>query len=270
MKPSLEIPVHQLQHTDFYASSQDGGNLGNYESSHRLDFFAIIWFEDNNGTHFIDFEPYPIKRNLVYLLARNQVHALPGLSPAAKVMIFSKRFFDSIKEDELRFLFVPLQNEGIAIPDHLMGPMNRLFELILLENKSDNEDRLLHLYLSAFLLHLYRISAPAVSAPAEHNERLHQLFQLLALHYKDQKLVPFYAGQLGLTAKRLNQMVKERMNLSVSQLIYNYVLIAAKREINHSAKSIKEIALELGFSSQSYFSRFFKKETGLTPEAFRQ
>ncbi|WP_372489943.1 helix-turn-helix domain-containing protein [Chitinophaga sedimenti] len=61
--------------------------------------------------------------------------------------------------------------------------------------------------------------------------------------------------------------MREKFGFTVSQIIYHLLLIEAKREIGHGRKSIKEIAYELGFSEQSYFSRFFKKQTGTTPRA---
>lgn len=262
------LPKHQLQDTEFQAYYSTNTNESSYALNHRIDFFAIIWFEADGDNHYIDFKPYPIKRNTAYLLARNQIHSLPSPSPA-KVIIFSKAFFDSIREDELRFLFVPLHNDGIIIPDSLQQQMEYLFELILTENKSNNDDQLLHLYISAFLLQLHRLNRQSDSISSEHHEPLHKLFILLGEYCKKEKRVEFYADKVGLTAKRLNQIVKERTDLSLSQLIYNYVLIEAKREITHGTKSMKEIAIELGFSSQSYFSRFFKKQTGITPELFR-
>lgn len=265
-----DIPVHKLQHTDFYASASDAGSFGDHAPHHRIDFFAIVWFSRNGGTHAIDFTTYPIKKNAVYLLARHQVHALPEPSAGAKVIIFNKSFFDSIKEDELRFLFAPIHQEGLIIPNELLPTMNHLFELIVLENRGKNDNTLLHLYLSAFLLQLYRLNEHALKSSAEYDQRLFKLLQLLSEHCKTQKMVQFYADQVGLTAKRLNQIVRDKMNLSVSELISNYVLIAAKREVSEGKKSIKEIAIDLGFSSQSYFSRFFKKQTGTQPELFRQ
>jgi AraC family transcriptional activator of pobA len=270
LKHTTEIPVHRLSDKDFQASYTSGVNLGDFSISHRVDFFAIIWFIADEGLQYIDFREYPIKRNLVYLLARNQVHAIPHTRPDARVIIFSKAFFDSIEEDDLRFLFVPFSNDGIAIPNEMVSPLEHLFELILIENNAANDAHLLHTYTSALLFHLNRFSNNTVTRSAYHDVRMRKLFELVSTNYKIQKLADFYADKIGLTAKRLNQIVKEKLDLSVSQLIYNYTLIEAKREISHSAKSMKEIAIELGFNGQSYFSRFFKKQTGRTPEQFRQ
>jgi len=270
LKKTTEIPVHHLANTDFYASYTDGINLGDFRVSHRIDFFALIWFGSDDGLHYIDFNPYPVKKNIVYLLARNQVHAIPGNRPNSRVIIFSKAFFDSIEDDDLRFIFAPFNNEGIAIPDDMEEPLSNLFNLILLENTTHNDTRLLHIYTNALLLQLHRLSHNSAGRSAYHDERLRKLFELIGTHYKTQKLAGFYADKIGLTAKRLNQIVKEKLDLSVSQLIYNYTLIEAKREISHSTKSLKEIAIELGFQGQSYFSRFFKKQTSYTPERFRR
>lgn len=270
MKASAEIPIHRLEDADFFAAYAEGISLGDFKKNHRIDFFAMIWFESDEGIHLIDFEIYPIKKNTVYLLAPNQVHAIPGAMPAAKVFLFNMSFFENIAEEALRFMFVPFQNESFELPKYLIQPLSKLFELILLENSGNNNAALIQHYISAFLTHLYRIKATPETHSSDNEERLRKLFLLVSTNFRTQKMAGFYADQIGLTARRLNQILNDKMGISVSQLIYSYTLIEAKREISHGLKPLKEIAIELGFKDQSYFSRFFKKHAGVSPEFFRQ
>ena len=270
MKTSAEIPIHRLEESDFFAAHAEGVSLGDFKKNHRIDFFAMIWFGSDEGIHLIDFEAYPIRRDDIYLLAPNQVHAIPGDMPSAKVFLFNMTFFESIAEESLRFMFVPFQNESYHIPEAIQQIFTQLFELILTEHRSSNSATLLQHYVSAFLTHLSRINSTQTSHTADHDDRLRKLFSLISTHFRSHKMADFYADQIGLTARRLNQILKNKMGVSVSQLIYSYTLIDAKREISHGIKPLKEIAIDLGFKDQSYFSRFFKKHSGVSPEHFRQ
>jgi AraC-like DNA-binding protein len=270
LKAQSDIPVHHLLQTDFLVSDTGNINLGEFEINHRVDFFAIIWYLEDAGLHYIDFEPYPVKENTIYLLARGQVHALPGTPPKSRVILLSKSFFDGIADDDLRFLFGPFNNNGIDINDEAAETLAYLFQLMKIEGNMHNDARLQHFYIDAFLFQLLRLSRDSKSVLAYQDERMRRLIELIGQNHKTEKFAGFYADKIGVTAKRLNQIVKEKFELSVSQLIYNYTLIEARREISHGSKSLKEIAIDLGFKGQSYFSRFFKKQTGYSPERFRQ
>jgi AraC-like DNA-binding protein len=67
----------------------------------------------------------------------------------------------------------------------------------------------------------------------------------------------------------MNEILRDAVGTTLSQLLYQLLIIEAKRELFHQDLSVKEIAYELGFSEQSYFARFFKKHTGQSPEDFR-
>lgn len=270
MKISAGIPVHQLPELDFLASASSAA-FGEHMPSHRISFYAIIWFSEDKGVHFIDFESFPVQKNVVYLLGRNQVHSIPADSlPLARVIVFSDNFFQRIEAPHLRQLFLPFHNGGITIPDVMIKPMESLFELILLEYSGQADPAMLLKYISVLLMHLYRFNDDS-SLPVNGTEdkRMATLFQLIQEHYKDEREAGFYARQIGLTSKRINEILRERMGTTISQLLYHLLLIEAKRELFHQERSIKEIAYELGFSEQSYFARFFKKHTGITPEQFR-
>jgi AraC family transcriptional activator of pobA len=263
-----EIPLHILKNRDFYADYAKNINLGEASSSHRIDFFAVIWYKAEGPDQFIDFEPYPVNNNLIYLLSKDQVHYLPVPAPNAQVIIFSYSFFDRL-EEELRLPFLPFNNKGIAVTEDIEPVLQSLFKLMVTENKADNESSLLQNYMYAYLTHINRLSHRNGPRSYFYDSRLKKLFTLINHNFRSEKFAAFYADQLGLTAKRINQIVQNELGYTLSQLITIYNLVEAKREISQNLKSFKEIAIELGFNSQSYFSRFFKKHTGQSPEEFR-
>ncbi|RYZ48930.1 MAG: helix-turn-helix domain-containing protein, partial [Sphingobacteriales bacterium] len=166
-------------------------------------------------------------------------------------------------------LFLPFKNDGIVIPDDMLTPFQHLFDLIVLENKGASDAQLLLKYTSAFLLHLFRWSDNPFTVKSHEDARMVKLFQLMERHYKDNRTAAFYAAQLGLTPKRINEILRDKAGMTMNQLLSRLLLIEAKRGLYHGVLSIKEIAYHLGFTDPSYFARFFKKQTGVTPEAFR-
>ncbi|QHS59406.1 AraC family transcriptional regulator [Chitinophaga agri] len=270
MKNSRDIPLHTLPALPFLASDQRTA-FGEHWPSHRIDFYAIIWFMEDSDVHFIDFESYPIKKNAVYLIGQHQVHSIPSkVLPKAKTIVFSASFFHRIEEPFLRQLFLPFANDGIAIPDQMCGPLAELFNLIVLENNGPSDLTLLLKYTTVFLWHLYRFANHQLTVTAGEDSRIIKLFYLLEEHYTEERSASFYAQQIGLTPKRTNEILRERTGMTISQLLYQLLLIEAKRALFHGKMSIKEIAYQLGFTDQSYFARFFKKHTGITPEEFRE
>lgn len=269
MTAAGDIPVHVLPDVPFLASDKSPV-FGAHDASHRINFFALVWFSETRGVHYIDFERYPIRQNSVYLIGRHQVHSIPDSKvPSARVMVFSSDFFERIEEPYLRQMFLPFRNDGIAIPPGMVAPLTQLFELILLEYRTAADPALLLKYATAMLLHLYRLEQPRYPLQDGDDSRIIRLFPLLNEHYKEQHGAAFYAANIGLTPKRINEILREKMGTTISKLLYQRLVMEAKRELFHNERTIKEIAYELGFSEQSYFARFFKKYTQLTPEQFR-
>ncbi|RYZ45306.1 MAG: AraC family transcriptional regulator, partial [Chitinophagaceae bacterium] len=93
---------------------------------------------------------------------------------------------------------------------------------------------------------------------------------LLEKNYLTERNVGFYAASLNVSTKRLNQILKRKYNRTIHQIIHDRLVREAKHQLFVSKKNIKEIAFDLGFEDKSYFSRFFKKMTGQTPEAFKK
>lgn len=93
---------------------------------------------------------------------------------------------------------------------------------------------------------------------------------LVEAHHAEHWPVARYAARLGLTAERLNRLVRAEAACSALQLIHDRLAREACRRVAYVAAPISRLAFELGFEDPAYFCRFFKRQTGLTPRAYRQ
>src|SRR5262249_11313821 len=83
-------------------------------------------------------------------------------------------------------------------------------------------------------------------------------------HFRHERLLGFYADKLAMPSDRLNDHVKRATGVTAGHLIRQRVLTEAKRQLVFTVQPIHEIAYDLGFSDQSHFARFFRKQTGMT------
>ena len=100
--------------------------------------------------------------------------------------------------------------------------------------------------------------------------RVDELRRLIDAHFRKERLISFYAEKLAMTADRLNDHVKRATGVTAGHLIRQRVLTEAKRQLVFTGQPIHEIAYDLAFSDPSHFTRFFRKQTGTTPQAFRE
>jgi AraC family transcriptional activator of pobA len=92
---------------------------------------------------------------------------------------------------------------------------------------------------------------------------------LVEEHFSRERQLSFYAGRLAMTPDRLNDHVKRAAGVTAGHLIRQRVLTEAKRQLVFTSQPIHEIAMNLAFADPSHFARFFRKQTGVSPQAFR-
>jgi AraC-like DNA-binding protein len=88
------------------------------------------------------------------------------------------------------------------------------------------------------------------------------------MYFKSKKYPHEYALLMNLSEKHLNRISKECLNKTTTDLIAERIILEAKRLLIHSKHTVTEVASELGYDDNSYFSRFFKKNSGETPVEF--
>jgi AraC family transcriptional activator of pobA len=105
-------------------------------------------------------------------------------------------------------------------------------------------------------------------APAD--ARIEELRRLVDANFRTERQIRFYAERLNMTSDRLNDHVKRATGVTAGHLIRQRVLTEAKRQLVFTGQAIHEIAYDLAFADPSHFTRFFRKQTGMTPQAFRE
>lgn len=111
--------------------------------------------------------------------------------------------------------------------------------------------------------------APGVTLDAR-DALMVRLREAIEAHYCTLHAPSDYAALLGVTPKTLGRTVRARLGKTVSALIQERILVHAKWQLLHTLRPVKEIAHEVGFADELYFSRVFKKQTGVSPTFFRQ
>jgi AraC-like DNA-binding protein len=94
--------------------------------------------------------------------------------------------------------------------------------------------------------------------------------QLINQYYRTMRLPKEYAELLYITPNHLNALCRELLGKTAGDVIRERVLLEAKRLLTNAGMNILEIAYELNFKDNSYFTRFFKNYEGITPEEFRK
>ncbi|WP_165224102.1 helix-turn-helix domain-containing protein [Affinirhizobium pseudoryzae] len=133
-------------------------------------------------------------------------------------------------------------------------------------------EEMLEAHIATVILMLGREIAPGPEAqlPDLHLKRVRQLKDLIARHHREQLTVETYARLLGLSATHLNRSTRQVTGMSTHDLIMERSMDEARRALVFTDYSIQHIAENLGFSDAAYFSRCFRKRTGMTPRSYRE
>jgi len=125
-------------------------------------------------------------------------------------------------------------------------------------------------YLALIAVEVKRLTMDRGTAtPLFKDAVIERLLDLIEGNFRSRRLLNFYAAKLAMTSDGLNKHVKRITGVTAGQLIRRRVVTEAKRQLAFSDQPINEIAYDLAYADPSHFVRSFRKETGVTPRAFR-
>ncbi|CAM4056336.1 helix-turn-helix domain-containing protein [Vreelandella rituensis] len=136
-------------------------------------------------------------------------------------------------------------------------------------------ESLLDALITALTVETWRLtldrSSPS-TAPRHHDRAHAHLYRYQALieaQFRQQPSVEQFAHQLGVTSAHLNLLCRRLADRSALQVLHERLLLEAKRQLTYTNMTVGQVADSLGFSEPAYFTRFFKRLTGLSPRDFR-
>lgn len=278
-KKTTSIPVNYFDEGENIGITLERILIGELEmfaeaaEAHRHDFHSFFLLEKGTVTIEIDFKKHHIKAPSVIYMHPNQVHLIkayknvtvctcainnenlhPGylklledITPA-KPMLCSKAMFSVMYEAWSLCIKFYERKQDRLYSSALKDSCNALIALIISQylEKSVLPDKLSRFETVAKSFH-----------------------EILERNYTTIKRPAVYAEKLNISTHYLNECVKNTTGHSVSHHIQQRVILEAKRLLYHSGKSVKEIAIELGYDDYPYFSRLFTRVTGMTALAFR-
>ena len=251
---------------------------------HRHSYYEMFFFIKGDGTHDIDFKTHAIKSNTIHFVSPGQVHIVKrGLDSNGFVILFSREFYYWGLENTGALYELPFLNNNTTKPIVELNPIEsvffrELFETIEKEfkntNKPEDKQEILRSYLKIFLIKAQSLfdSSKKLTAPDGENmgQDIAKKFKiLLEQNFLKQFKVNDYAEMLNVSAGHLSDLLKNHFGKTPSDLIQERMLLEIQRILLHSDDSIKEIANTLNFEDPSYFTRFFRKHTGQSPQDFR-
>jgi AraC family transcriptional regulator, transcriptional activator of pobA len=254
-----------------------------FDHIQRLNYYSIIWIKKGKGKVKADFAEHSFVQDTLFAFTPYQPFMLQtdeGIEGIA--LNFHSDFFCIHKHHQEiacnGILFNNIYHPPFVVLDDVT---KNTFDMLLSQMKTEIQNvdmaqyELLVSYLKIFLITASRLKTqqqPDIKdASSESKEPfiLQNLKDSIEAHFKIKHSASDYADLLNITPKALAKMTKSYFNKTLTDLISERIVIEAKRELYMSNKSIKEIAYELGYEDEHYFSRFFKNNADVSPQLYR-
>lgn len=278
--PVYSIREFELQHSEgeFYANHVNL-HVQNHRFTnlpHKHDFYLVILFTKGSGIHEIDFETFHVQPGTLFVLKPGEMHFWKLSEDIDGYVFFHSRDFyekqaGSLHLKDFEFFSSFQSSPFISLEKDSVMRLEQLMCNLLIENKRNEvfKWKWIHAQVTQIYIEISRQYTPSHKAKsAIYLSRVRNFEDLIEAHFKTVKFAKDYAFMLNTTEKHLNRISKECFGKTSTQLIGDRIVLEAKRMLMHAEYSVTQIADELGFKEVSYFIRFFKKNTGVTPMQF--
>lgn len=242
------------------------------------DSMTIVVCKSGNVELSIDLERHYVESPATIIVLPTQHIECVSISPNFEAMIInlSDRFVDMLNISSRAHMLMSLRNNPVTQLDHISLRVMEVYSLIISKaiSHTSNPYRLevvenftrAFFYAGGFFLHELWDKRPT----SFQNSIVERFIKLVHKNYRQHRRVGFYADKLCITPKYLSKVIKHSSGQSAVEWIDSYVILEAKALLKSSYKTIQQISVELNFPNQSFFGKYFKRLTGISPKEYRE
>lgn len=246
----------------------------------NIPFYCIMLFR-GKANFSVDFVEYRSQGNTVLFLSPCQHFKWSGKDNSPiQLLTFHGDFYcieyhkKEVACNGLLFNNIYLAPQ-ISIPEAYFNEIKQILGKMELESQSNDpySNAVLKSYLQLVLALCSREKSILLSRTKLdqiENKDIIVFQELIEEHYLRERSPAFYASRLKLSPSALSKNIKKQIGKTPTQLIQERVILESKKLLHLTHKSIKEIAVDLHFDDEYYFSRYFKKNVGLSPSHYRR
>ena len=249
----------------------------------RFRNFVLVFCDSGELTFELNYTSYTLKENGFLIITPLDILTFERTSDdyCSTVLVLPTETFSPILKDVniLNFKYmkqspvISLQNEYLALYKQILATLWQMKELVG-EEEFDKIATLQISSLSVVQQDYYKKYVADKGNTYEYIPRKKELFGNFINRLLEARLVSrevlFYANELGVSSGYLNEVCNEVSGRSAKAIIDSAVTARLKYELSYTTKSVQELADDFNFPSQSYFTRYYKRMTGLTPSEFRK
>ncbi len=227
----------------------------------------------------VNVKEFKVQAPCLLIMVSGQVVQYQEISHDCKsyYLVMSDRFTDELFSDlseRYPLRYAVLENPSITLSEPELRTMVEYFrmmrEALKVKENPFRKEILLHLTRALFYRTTYQYHKLKMDGIKTKAEMLYDQFSsLVQQHFKNHREVEFYALELCITPKHLSKVLKERTGKTASTWISEHVMLEAKALLKSTNLSIQQISEELNFPSQSFFGKFFKQHSGVSPKVYR-
>jgi len=271
------IPIHQSKQTSrskIVINRLSELNDYDFGNPHRHEYFEFFCFIKGGGKHIIDFHEIEINSYSIQIVAPGQVHQVNrALDSFGFVCLFELESLNT-SSDIQSFLFDHIcfdleeRTPEYLVPEEKQSWFEMITQMMWEDYRNASEFSQMNIRATIQQLCVRCMEWDNQKSALRSGEYA-RFRRLLFQEFRNLKKVKDYANLLHVSEKSLNEMVKRNTGKSASTIIYDQVIVEAKRLLQ-TAISAKETAYNLNFDDPAHFSKFFKNQTGISPSEFQK